>query len=429
MFVGCWGPNEETGVIVGPETEARWIAPKAGDDDEPMRGIGWSAVGVFGNSRNGRRRIDPETGVVSSFPSAGSWSPSGRRVVVGDTVRDALTDAVLFALPDGEPRDRPFRTDRDCVFLDDDRLIAVYDDWIEVVDARGAVRIPVEARPPDWQVPDLRPVVTCGDRIAVLGVDERIRIFGVDGRTLAEVDGGSATGLCWAREDRLVAASSAGLVVLDDAGRPIGARSMVFPVGWAAPPSGWVKDREAIVTRVTERGRVRVGFGEDGLVAEPLDLPALLPELAYRVGRCAWPADWGGVEDLSVAGPPSAATEAPRGEPFYVVSAADGPPELAFLRGILKEARATEVTLQSWPIGWYRARDPKVGPVTEADLAPLVGKVVMWADLWRPAYVQIGALIRGPHGLATVTRTGGSMGSGGISLADLGWIGEAVPWC
>lgn len=428
VFVGCWGPDEETGAIVYADDPVQWVAPKTGDG--PMRLLAWTAAGVFGNAGGNRRWLDPETGAGSSWPSPGTWSPSGRRVVVGATVRDAQTDAVRFVLPGGEPRERAFHSERDCVFLDDDRLIAVYDDRVEVVDARGAVPIAARPRRPDWQVPDLRPVVASpdGEQLAILGTDGRIRFWGADGRPRAEADGGSATGLYWARADRLVAASGAGLAVLDDAGRSLGAQSMVFPLGWAPPPPDQVADDEApIVTRVTDRGRIRVGFTDAGLLADPADLPALLPELAYRVGRSAWPADWGTVADLPVSGTLVAAGEPPSGEPFYVLSAADGPPELSFLRRILNEAGVSELTLQSWPIGWYRARDPLVGPLGADQLAPLAGRVVMWVDAWRPSYLQIGALVRGPQGWTTVHRSEGSSGSGGLSPAEIGWIGEAVP--
>ncbi|MEQ1502806.1 MAG: hypothetical protein ABMB14_11280, partial [Myxococcota bacterium] len=177
VFVACWGPNQETGAVVGADGAPRWLP---GDEEiGPMRRVRWTDRGLFGNTRGSRVIVEPTTGRSTAREGCGAWSGSGRRVLAGAQVRDADTDAVLFELPSGAPRELPFDGGPDAVFLDEDAVVAAYERWVEVVDARGAVRIRVAPRQADGRVPDLRPVVAApdGGRIAILGQDGRIRLF------------------------------------------------------------------------------------------------------------------------------------------------------------------------------------------------------------------------------------------------------------
>ncbi|MEQ1507700.1 MAG: hypothetical protein ABMB14_36055, partial [Myxococcota bacterium] len=182
------------------------------------------------------------------------------------------------------------------------------------------------------------------------------------------------------------------------------------------------------VIRASGPGVAIVGLAGGRLHGTPQDVAALAPELALAVGRSAWPLDWADPAELPLGPPLPPSAERPVGEPFRTISTAAGPPGEAFLRSTLSGLGVREAPLQCWPIGWYHAPEPLVGAaIDERRVGKLAGRVVMWAEAWRPEHVQIGVLIRSGGGFTTVRHDGNSSGSGGLSLSGLAWIGAAAP--
>jgi hypothetical protein len=91
-------------------------------------------------------------------------------------------------------------------------------------------------------------------------------------------------------------------------------------------------------------------------------MPALMPTLAWRVGRTAWPADWAPPELA-----PPLQPNPPSGEPFqtYLPPATD---------------TGHRVVRRAGHAG---------GAATDGcRAAGLLGKPILWAETWRPESVQ-----------------------------------------
>ncbi|MDI1443582.1 hypothetical protein [Polyangium sp. 6x1] len=490
LFIAAWGPDEAPGCVVpfadggvfyDDSDEVRWLAaqPKDEDDGEhadlqPFKWVRWSPDGahVYGhNNHDQAYAIDAKTGALryrTQVEPPVAWSPDGARIAhnpAGLVFYDGRSGlptldlpmivgagAVVFS-PDGA---------RLAMLVHADNTFGA-DPGVHVFEGRE-VRASLELRPAKghWMFPDACAFAFSPDGVrgACLTDQGTIEVWslGADAKRLVTIEGvEGGPGLAWGAGDTLVGVGRGEVAFWDAKTGALRSRhSMLAPPGYAGPPTqlGPYWGTALVLALPTEQGWAWVVANEGGeMVCPPDHRAAVAPAASFVVdNRFAWPWAWAvgtplaPVYDDDAAVPQGSPlrnrirpTREVAGAPFVTVEAGDPRPKGADpwaetlheqRQGLIDKAQLLSFELNALPATHYRAMPTLRGKeITKERLEAYVGKVVMFAEAWRPEHVTIGVLaaMRDGYFEYYYESRQGSSGGGGQTLAELAWIGPAVP--
>ncbi len=425
LFIATYGANGEVGRLVSlADGSVRDVGAPPDEEVQPYERCFFVGDRVVGHARQGRRyAIELASGAFVELSKCGreiKYSATGALFATLGTLRETANDAEVFAFPG-----QPIAVHESGAVLSRQGTPGSALWWTT---RSGSVEVTTTLAKEGWMMADIAPAAFSpdGQRIVVMEGERdraRLRTYGwSDGaaRPLHAIDlqtslvssgdlSGSLPldGLLWPRADRVIAASSSFFVALDDR-LDVLMTERGFENGVGQPSSPMPDE----VVRVVNGERQYVAIDGTTVTGHPVITEQLLAnELAIRIEDTAWPAWWfPEITRVDDDAPHMAST-------VETVARRDAPVHLQ--QAMTKAKRAT-VEWTEAPASSLSAKTVLVGDaITDEAIHQLVGKVVLYAERWRPHYVCAGTLM---PGLRVLRRNG----SGGLTREKLLWIGAVT---
>jgi len=287
-----------------------------------------------------------------------------------------------------------------------------------------------------WNFPDAMQFVFSpdGERCALLTAEGKAAVWSLanKGEKLRELDvSDRAQGLFWGAGGILVAVGHSILEFWDiERGVLLNQQDMLPPPGMN---DVLLKDRSwfAIPSLDTRRWRWGIAGADGQVICEDRDAGGLDSYLILTLagGRIGWPWRWaeGTPHATAITDPQAITNKSVKSAWSRALSASqrESSDTVGFAR---REHDGRKARMATESLNRYHAPKPLSGDeLTPKAMQQFAGKVVLYAEDWRPRYISLVNIESvGKDGNARYFyKSGGSSGSGGISLSSLLWIGEA----